>query len=56
MTEAEHTGGYIPGDVVELSFEFGHNMHVDQVAAVFTKIDEPESDIILSGAQKPCIR
>lgn len=49
MTEAEHSIGYIPGDVIELSFEFGHNMHVDQVAAVFTNRDEPRSDIILSG-------
>lgn len=49
MTEAEQPNGYIPGDIIELSFEFGHNMHVEQVAAIFTKADEPESDIILSG-------
>lgn len=49
MTEAERPTGFIPGDEVELSFEFSHNMRVDQVAAVFARQEQSGPYIILSG-------
>jgi hypothetical protein len=50
VTEPGSQGGFIPGDVIELSFEFQHQMNLDQVAAVFINEQVQRSaPIILSG-------
>lgn len=50
MTELDRAGGFLPGETIELSFSFEHEMLIDQVVAVFASQGNRSWSIILSGA------